>query len=179
MNKLPLTEFAKSIIRKKDDISIAVDMTCGNGNDTLFLSGIADKVYAFDIQKKAIKNSERLLFEQHIKNVIFVNDSFVNVRKYVREADVFMYNLGYLPNGNKNIISTYDVTIKSLKEVLTILKDGGIVSIMCYNGHDGGKKETEEVEKLISTLNNKNYEVLKFDVINKVNPPILFIVVKK
>ena len=39
---------------------IVVDMTVGNGNDTLFLSGISKMVYGFDIQDEAINNTKRL-----------------------------------------------------------------------------------------------------------------------
>ena len=39
-------EFVKNIIRKKDNIEVSCDMTCGRGNDTLFLSGLSKKVYA-------------------------------------------------------------------------------------------------------------------------------------
>ena len=51
------TELDKHLIKpylKKD--SITVDMTAGNGNDTLFLALNSKKVYAFDIQQVAIEN---------------------------------------------------------------------------------------------------------------------------
>ena len=35
-----------------------VDMTIGNGNDTLFLANISKKVFGFDIQDIAIKNTQ-------------------------------------------------------------------------------------------------------------------------
>ena len=40
---------------------VVLDLTMGNGNDTLYLSGKVGqkgKVYAFDIQKEALKNTK-------------------------------------------------------------------------------------------------------------------------
>ena len=42
-----------------------VDMTVGNGNDTLFLSNISKKVFGFDIQGVAIENTKTLLKENN------------------------------------------------------------------------------------------------------------------
>jgi tRNA/tmRNA/rRNA uracil-C5-methylase (TrmA/RlmC/RlmD family) len=44
--------------------SICIDLTCGNGLDTLFLSettGEQGKVYSFDIQKEAIEKTKGLI----------------------------------------------------------------------------------------------------------------------
>ena len=40
---------------------IAVDATCGNGNDTLWLAESCDRVYGFDIQQSAISQTAALL----------------------------------------------------------------------------------------------------------------------
>lgn len=59
-----------------------IDATCGNGNDTLFLSGLVGEtgeVIAFDIQEQAIDNTDQLLMENHCSNVSLVLDSHANV----------------------------------------------------------------------------------------------------
>ncbi len=179
MNKLPLIDFSKNIIKEKKNIKVAVDMTCGNGNDSLFLSGLADKVIAFDIQEKAIENTRKLLEENNCENVSLFNESFENLSRRIDSVDVVMYNLGYLPKGDKSLVTTADVTVNSINEVLKILNLGGIVSIMSYVGHEAGKIEMRAIEAIIRDLDNKKYEVLKFDLINKVNPPILYVIIKK
>ena len=40
---------------------IAVDATCGNGHDALWLAEVCDRVYAFDIQPEAVKTTAELL----------------------------------------------------------------------------------------------------------------------
>ena len=48
-----IIEFAHYLLKEKITSSdICLDMTLGNGNDTLFLLKYAKFVYAFDIQKK-------------------------------------------------------------------------------------------------------------------------------
>ncbi len=180
MNKLPLIDFSKNAIKNKDgDFKLAVDMTCGNGNDTLFLAGLFDEVHGFDIQEVSVENTLYLLEENNIKNVGLHIDSFVNVDEYIDEADVFVYNLGYLPGGDKSIVTRTEDTLASLEKVLKLLKSDGIVSIMSYPGHEEGNREYEAVEDLLSALDNKGFEVVKFAPINKHFSPVLFIIVKK
>ena len=54
---------------------IVVDMTVGNGNDTLFLSGISKMVYGFDIQDEAINNTKRLLTQENVNNYKLFKES--------------------------------------------------------------------------------------------------------
>lgn len=62
---------------------IVIDATCGNGNDTLMLARLAKKVFAFDVQKKAIDNTKKLLEKNNVKNVELINDSHENLEKYL------------------------------------------------------------------------------------------------
>ncbi|MDO4198791.1 MAG: class I SAM-dependent methyltransferase [Erysipelotrichaceae bacterium] len=70
--------YAKSLIDKD---SICVDMTMGNGNDTLFLCRLSKKVYAFDISKKAIENTKKRL--KDYDNYELIHDSHSNIDKYI------------------------------------------------------------------------------------------------
>ena len=160
--------------------SIALDCTVGNGNDTLALAKLVGKtgrVYGFDIQKIAIENTkERLACENPHNNVKLILDTNENIDKYISEKlDFIIYNLGYLPRGDKNIITREDTTINSLKKSLDLLNNNGLILITSYTGHRGGLEEKEAVERLLSSLNQKEYNVLKYNFINqKNNPPILY-----
>ena len=60
MNHLIFTKiFWKAHLKSGD---LAIDATCGNGHDTLFLSGFCT-VIGLDIQTKAIQQTETLLKE--------------------------------------------------------------------------------------------------------------------
>lgn len=134
----------------KDDM-VAVDMTMGNGNDTFFLASKVKEVFAFDIQKEAIEHTMQrcALFN----NIHYILDDHANIRKYVNNADIVLFNLGYLPYSDKPIITKSDSTIKAIKEAYNILKTGGYMSIIIYRGHKGGLYEYHAVMQTISKYN--------------------------
>ena len=134
----------------KDDM-VAVDMTMGNGNDTFFLASKVKEVFAFDIQKEAIEHTMQrcVLFN----NIHYILDDHANIRKYVNNADIVLFNLGYLPYSDKPIITKSDSTIKAIKEAYDILKTGGYMSIIIYRGHKGGLYEYHAVMQTISKYN--------------------------
>ena len=87
---------------------VAVDFTMGNGNDTLFLSktvGESGRVYAFDIQEAALLSTrEHLISEGAPENYTLICASHHRVKEFVHEpVKVGMFNLGYLPGGDKRI----------------------------------------------------------------------------
>ena len=172
-------EFAKTLIKNKNgSFNLAIDATCGRGNDTLFLLGLFKEVYAFDIQKEAITSTKDLTKEYN--NVKIICDSHENICTYVKnEVDVVMYNLGYLPNGDKNKTTNYKSTIESIKCALNILAKDGVVTVVCYPGHEEGLKESVEVEKYLKTLNQKEFDVIKYDFINQINNPPFLLAIRR
>ncbi len=156
------------IIREGD---VVVDATAGNGHDTLFLArlvGIGGKVYAFDIQEEALRKTRRLLEENGcLVQVELIHDGHENIGKYVKEpVRCVMYNLGYLPGGDKSIITRGTTTTCSLKQAIHLLHEEGIISIMLYCGHPGGLAEVEEVENFVKSLTSPPWHVLKWQKIN-------------
>ena len=143
-------------IKEKD---IVVDATIGNGNDTLFLTNIVNKghVFGFDIQENAIKNTNKLLNDYN--NYTLFNDTHSNIDKYLKEYNnkisLVLYNLGYLPSGDKSITTNYISTINSIKKSIQLLNNKGRILIVVYPGHEAGLKESIELNKYISTINNK------------------------
>src|SRR5690625_1410651 len=94
--------FAHELLsRTVNDGDITVDATCGNGNDTLFLSTLVGEnghVYAFDIQHQAINTTNNLLNEHKRKNVTLIHDSHANARQYIEQENTLqavIFNLGY------------------------------------------------------------------------------------
>ncbi|QWB99607.1 class I SAM-dependent methyltransferase [Mycoplasmatota bacterium] len=170
---IKLTHLYRKILKDYQSIHISVDMTCGKGNDTLFLSEISKKVYSFDIQKNAINKAKELT--KNKDNIIYICDNHEHILKYIQEKiDVAIYNLGYLPGGNKDIKTTASTTIHSLKSLMTILNDSGIIIIEVYPHN---KEESLALDHYITNLDH-TFDVLKIDLYNKVNPPYL-IVIKK
>lgn len=165
--------------------NIAIDATIGNGYDTVDLArlvGVRGKVYGFDIQKIAIENTKKLLKQNNLlkDNVILINDSHENIDKYIKEpVDLVIYNLGYLPKGDKNIITSPKSTVISVSKSLELLKENGIIIIVSYIGHRGGLEEKNVLEERLKHLDQRKFNVLKSKFINQKNfPPILYVIEK-
>ena len=157
---------------------ICVDATAGNGKDTLTLAnlvGDSGLVYSFDIQKEAIKNTEELLLQKNIRHrVELIPNSHVDIQEFItRKIDFVVYNLGYLPGGDKSIRTDASTTIESIKNTLEIMAPGAIMLITAYRGHEGGLIEYESVKGITEELDQKRYNVFEFTFINqKNNPPV-------
>ena len=173
--------FRRSILNKVNQIiednlkpnDIAVDMTVGNGNDTLFISNIVKNgfVYGLDIQKEAINNTKKLLDKNNITNYKLINDSHENIDKYIKEKiSLILFNLGYLPNGDKSITTKKESTIKALSKSINILNNKGIILIVIYS-HKEGKEEEKEIRNYLKNNNIKYNEYHNTD--NKIAPYLI------
>ena len=168
-----ILEFARKVIKEKvNNPQTSVDCTCGRGHDTKFLCDISENVIALDIQKEAIDSTKDLL--QNYTNVKVIQDSHVNIDKYIDKVDVVMYNLGYLPKGDKNITTHKNEVILSLKKAMNLLANHGIITICVYPGHPEGMKESNELITFLSQINQKEFDIVKYEFVNQINyPPYL------
>jgi methylase of polypeptide subunit release factors len=164
----------------KDDI--AVDCTCGNGHDTLWLAKRCRKVYSFDIQKSAIDSAAMLLKDNNIENVELIEESHEKIKEYVEgNPSVIVFNLGFLPGGDKTITTKRESSLAAIKEALDILAVGGVLSITMYPGHEEGKIEQEEILQWAKELGSKEYHCVFANMLNQSNraPQVLWITKKK
>ncbi len=159
---------------KKDDH--VLDMTLGNGFDALKLSKLASVVTAFDIQEKAISISKERLVEHNIKNVTFVCDSHENYQNYVNHVDGAIFNLGFLPSGDKTITTKATITIETIKLLLEE-PELRFILVTCYQGHEEGKKESLLLLSYLETL-EKPFQVSTYQMLNKTDAPFVLLIEK-
>ncbi len=140
------------VLREKD---IVIDATIGNGKDSLFISNYIKKghLYGFDIQTIAIQHTKELLNENNFNNYTFIHRNHKFIKEelpYLKnKVSLIIYNLGYLPGGDKKITTTYQDTIHSIKEGLELLNNKGIILITVYPGHKEGFKESVEIQQFL------------------------------
>ncbi|KAF8408780.1 hypothetical protein HHK36_004849 [Tetracentron sinense] len=150
------------IIRKGD---MVVDATCGNGHDTLaMLKMVADesgkgRVYGMDIQRAALENTTSLLDESLNPNEKETVELFPLCHSRMEDivpkgtsVRLVAFNLGYLPGGDKAVTTVSETTLLALQAASRILGPGGLISIMVYVGHPGGREEFETVQDFASGL---------------------------
>ena len=164
----PLTELAHTLVRAVlQPGDIAIDATAGNGHDTLFLAecvGPTGTVYSFDIQLAALAVTSMRLAAANLSNVILLQRSHAQMRSAlpnVRPGKVaaVMLNLGYLPGGDKRLTTQTASTITAIRDGLTLIAPGGIMTIVVYPGHRGGANEATAVERLLNELPPASFEV--------------------
>lgn len=163
---------------------IAVDATAGNGHDTLFLANLVGErghVYAFDIQQEAIDATKKRLEENNVASrASVILDGHENISSYVQgEVAGAIFNLGYLPGADHDVITKGNTTIQAIEQLLHLLKVGGIIVLVVYHGHEGGKEECDEVLDYVSSLPQKNVHVLRYEFINQQNDPPFIIALEK
>ena len=160
---------------------LAIDATCGNGHDTLFLSNLLPlgAVFAFDIQQQAIRNTEALLGKR-ASHVFLHHRSHAEWDEVVfpKRPRLIVYNLGYLPKGDKQITTQTETTLKSIRSGLNLLEMGGAMSITCYPGHEEGTREEDAIQQFLATLPSQHWVVCHHQFVNKTNAPSLFWILK-
>lgn len=164
-----------------------VDATCGNGRDSLylaktFLTPNSGKLFCIDIQSEAIEATQNLLskslFPTVLDRISYRLTCHTDIEFLPPNIDVFVYNLGYLPGGDKSLTTNSETTLLSLKKAMEYLSPTGIISIMSYPGHDAGKVELDSLLGFVSSLPSK-YIVGRHQWINRFRSPELFLIRQK
>ena len=186
MKNYQITEWCHHFIRehvKQGDICI--DATAGNGNDTQLLCelvGEHGKVFAFDIQEKAVQHTkERLEQAKLLPRAEVLLESHVNMKHYVEEDAIscIVFNFGYLPGGDHSLATRKDTSIQAIHEGLTLLKKGGMMSLCIYSGGDSGFEERDAILEELKNLDSKRYLVIMSFYYNRPNnPPIPVLIMK-
>lgn len=163
---------------------IAVDATAGNGHDTLYLANLVGDdgyVYAFDVQKEAVDATLHRLLDNSLEHrAIVLKDGHENVANYIHKpVSAAIFNLGYLPGSNHEIVTKPNTTIQAIESLLQLLKIGGMIVLVVYHGHEGGKDERDEVIRYVSDLPQKHVHVLRYEFMNQKNDPPFIIALEK
>ena len=184
--RTPITQHCHERIQQmiKEPL-LCIDATAGTGQDTVFLAKLAGekgRVISMDIQEMAIeKTSTRLAKEQLSDRVEVVLDSHVHMDRYAKEERVslIMFNLGYLPGGDHSLSTKAETTIEALEKGLTLLREGGMISLLIYSGGDSGFEEKNRVLAWLRELPDDKYTVLVEAFYNKPNNPPLPVYILK
>lgn len=162
---------------------LAVDATAGNGNDTEFLAQAVEQhgqVLAFDVQAAAVANTRRRLEDARMsRRVRLIHDSHERVAAFVEPGQMVaasMFNLGFLPGGDPDLTTRAGSTVFALTQLEGLTMPGGVISVHCYLGQDGGEAEAEAVSGWMLKLPWLDWRVARYEFWNKIsNKEILFL----
>ncbi len=151
---------------------VTIDATCGNGCDTLALAKFLDgkgSISSYDIQKQALDDTDAVLkksLSDHQRKIISLrhksHESFEE-----KSAKLIVYNLGYLPGGDKSVTTRAQSTLNRLKSALSIIIPGGAISMLCYVGHDEGKREEAVLRTSIQELDTDRWVCSEHSLLNR------------
>ena len=151
---------------------LCLDATAGNGLDSLFLAQQTEEngtVHALDVQDDALRITERLLEQHGLKDRVTIHLScHSKMETVLPETEkgrirAITFNLGYLPKGDKSITTKKETTLPAIRNAYDWLAKDGVLSILCYRGHPGGKSEEQGVRELIDNANWKHEEIVGND----------------
>ena len=197
MRRISLVNVAHKLIKDKlHPGDIAIDATVGNGHDTVFLVekvSPSGRVYGFDIQQAALDSTWAKLQSGCRAGEKVYSDTFLLTLIHASHADMaekipaqfhgkisaIMFNLGYLPGGDKNITTRTESTLTALAIASRMLSSNGILTILAYPGHQGGDQESIAVKNWCEQLDEKQFGVrIIYSTEDKVSAPRLYVVDK-
>ena len=187
MKSLRITDWCHEIFRAYvRENGVYIDGTMGKGMDTLFVchfAGEEGKVYAFDVQEKALEMTRLLLEKEGVRGrARLIRDGHEHMDAYLppESADGICFNFGYLPGGDHRIATKPETSVEAVKKGLGLLKQNGVMSLCIYSGGDTGFAEKEALLHFLGGLPANQFTVILNSYYNRENhPPIPAFVFKR
>lgn len=148
-----------------------VDATMGNGHDTLALCrlvGPEGRVIAFDVQAAAVEATRARLAEAGVleRARLYCLGHEHMREKVAAPVAAAVFNLGWLPGGNKAVTTHWETTKIAVESALSLLRPLGVLVICAYPGHAEGDREREALVSLLADLPPQQYNVLRQKFLN-------------
>jgi hypothetical protein len=165
----------EGVVRPGDTV---IDATVGNGHDTLLLAQLLKgegALIGYDIQSQALENTRKRLesLPEEFTRVVSLK-----LRSHIcfeeRDVKLIVYNLGYLPGGDKRITTVGDTTVQSIQSALSCLSSEGAISITCYPGHTEGAKEQEVLLDFLKTLSSSRWQICRHTFNRALSPSLIW-----
>lgn len=168
---------------------IVIDATCGNGHDTLelcrlTLNSTAGQVYALDIQQDALKTTQKRLTEHLLPDQLARVQIRLGCHSQFppdiapQSVRLIVYNLGYLPGGQKKTTTMTETTLQSLKQAQDLILPGGAISVTCYPGHPQGQEEELAIIEYLSSFRPQEWSCCHHRWLNRQQAPSLLLIQK-
>ena len=182
-----------------------IDATCGNGHDTLALAEMDPaRIYAFDIQGKAVRATTELLQRHGYSKSIAAGQFMICCMPHEQMGTVVprcactdpgdgagaadcaapvravIFNLGYLPGGDKERTTRTDSTLAAVRAAMELIAPDGVICITMYSGHPEGKREKTALLDFASALDAGKWHTAYVSMPNqKHDPPEILLLTRK
>jgi predicted O-methyltransferase YrrM len=164
----------------------AIDATAGNGHDTVLLAravGPEGRVRAIDLQDAALAATRARLEEAALSGRVELRRGcHAGLLEELADAqpggiDAVVFNLGYLPGGDKTVRTGKSTTRRALDAAARLLRPGGLLTALAYRGHPGGAEEAGAVEAWMRAAEKSGWrvEALETGAAEATAPPVLWV----
>ncbi len=164
--RLRLTERAHAVVLPVlGPGGVAIDATVGAGRDTEFLAASGARVFGYDVQEEALSQARRRLAAAGLEeSVTLIHAGHEDLERHLPakllgRVSAAMFNLGYLPGGDKSLVTVPGTTVRALTAASVWLKSGGVISVVAYRGHRGGADEYLAVRHLLDGWRTQGFSV--------------------
>lgn len=182
-----IVEFSHLLIKDyfetyKHDQMVFIDATCGRGFDTIYMAELIKgygHVYSYDIQNEAIDYTSEIIKNKNITNTTLRLMSHENILE--KNFDLVIFNLGYLPNGNKEITTNHNTSLSAIKHLIEqfdTIDHNILIIIVLYPGHHEGKLESDLIDNYAKNLVGRKYLVSKYMNYNRETSPFIITISK-
>jgi hypothetical protein len=90
-----------------------------------------------------------------------------------------MFNLGYLPGGDKRITTMRETTMPAIEAAIDLLAPDGILNIAVYPGHEEGEAEGKMICDYLSGISRHKVCATLVKIINSPTSPFFIMVETK
>lgn len=156
------SDVLRAIIQPGDTV---VDATLGNGHDALMLAGLVGEkghVIGFDVQSDAVERAAARLVDAGVADrcTLYHLGHEHMAEKVQGPVRAIMFNLGWLPGGDKSVTTHWETTRTAVSAALSLLDHHGVLTICAYPGHAAGDEERAALGEFLSALRPQEYNVL-------------------
>ncbi|MBE5804179.1 MAG: methyltransferase domain-containing protein [Clostridiales bacterium] len=152
----------RQVIRPGDTV---IDATLGNGHDACMLAELVGEnghLIGFDIQHDAVERTTASLTEKGLINrcTLYAEGHQHIAERVTGPIQAAVFNLGWLPGGDKSITTLWETTQTAITACLTLLAKGGVCTVCAYPGHAEGDRERYALSDWLSALRPQEFNVL-------------------
>ncbi|MBM4075591.1 MAG: SAM-dependent methyltransferase, partial [Planctomycetes bacterium] len=128
------------------------------------LVGPEGRVFSIDVQVIAIERTRSLLGPNRQNHVDLRLSDHANLASIVPcdhhgRIAAIMFNLGFLPGSDRLVTTQANSTIQCLQSALQMVKPNGIVTVIAYRGHSGGKEEYRSIQQFLQNQTSFGFQI--------------------
>jgi len=165
---------------------VVLDATCGRGHDTVFLGrlvGEAGLVHAFDVQQDAIRATRDRWADDGLPDVLTLHHaSHEEIDSRLDEDEAVacaVFNLGYLPGSDKQVVTQPFSTISAHEAILKRLGPNGSIVTTVYVGHEGGRQEEQALREWLEELDEKQWSASTHEWVHREGQPPFIVTIQR